>query len=408
VELDVGTFDGKLVVLGVSGGIAAYRTCELARLLVKDGALVQVILTDYAAQFVGPLTFQALTGRPAEVGQGGRLAAAGMLHIDLAREAKLIVVAPVTANTLAKIANGLADNLLTTTVLASTCPVLLAPAMNVRMWENSITRDNVARLRRNERFHWAGPQHGLLACNEEGVGKMEEPLVIWEMARALVADQDLRGKRFLITAGPTREALDPVRFVSNRSSGKMGYALATEARRRGATVTLISGPTALPCPWGVTLQPVLSAAEMAAAVKSKLAECEVLMMVAAVSDFRPRKTDTKKIKKEKGLSHITWEDTEDILASLGKSGNAVFKVGFAAETENPVELARSKLKRKKLDLMVANDVTAPGSGFEVDTNKVYLVEKDRDQELPLLSKEAVANRILDRVVELISKKSKKR
>ncbi len=403
----MGSFEGKLVVLGVSGGISAYRTCELARLLVKDGAVVQAILTDYAAQFVGPITFQALTGRPAEVGQGGRLAAAGMHHIDLGRDARLIVIAPTTANTLAKIANGLADNLLTTTVLASTCPVLLAPAMNVRMWENSITQENVARLKHNKRFYWAGPQTGLLACNEQGVGKMEEPLVIWEMARSLLAKQDLSGKRFLITAGPTREALDPVRFVSNRSSGKMGYALAAEARRRGAAVTLISGPTALPYPWGVTLQPVMSAAEMAKAVKAKLADCDVLMMVAAVADFRPQKIAQKKIKKEKGLSPITWEATEDILASLANTGKGILKVGFAAETENPIDLARSKLIQKKLNLVVANDVTAPGSGFEVDTNKVYLVEKDRDEKLPLLPKEAVANRILDRVLELIPKKSKK-
>ncbi len=404
----MGTFDGKLVVLGVSGGISAYRTCELARLLVKDGAVVQAILTDYAAQFVGPITFQALTGRPAEVGQGGRLAAAGMHHIDLGRDAQLIVIAPTTANTLAKIANGLADNLLTTTVLASTCPVLLAPAMNVRMWENSITQENVTRLKQNKRFYWAGPQPGLLACNEQGVGKMEEPLVIWEIARSLVAKHDLSGKRFLITAGPTREALDPVRFVSNRSSGKMGYALASEARRRGAAVTLISGPTALPYPWGVTVQPVMSAAEMAKAVKAKLADCEVLMMVAAVADFRPQKIAQKKIKKEKGLSYITWEATEDILASLANTRRGIFKVGFAAETENPIDLARSKLIQKKLNLVVANDVTAPGSGFEVDTNKVYLVEEDRDEELPLLAKEVVANRILDRIAELISTKSKKR
>jgi phosphopantothenoylcysteine decarboxylase/phosphopantothenate--cysteine ligase len=404
----VGSLDGKLVVLGVSGGISAYRSCELARLLVKDGAAVQAIMTDYATKFVGPLTFQALTGRPAEVGQGGRLAAAGMDHIDLGRTADLIIIAPTTANTLAKIANGLADNLLTTMVLASTCPILLAPAMNVRMWENTITQDNVARLRQNKRFYWAGPQRGLLACNEEGVGKMEEPLVVWEIARSLVAGHDLSGKRFLITAGPTREALDPVRFISNRSSGKMGYALASEARRRGAAVTLISGPTTLPCPWGVTRQPVMSAAEMARAVKAKLSDCDVLMMVAAVADFRPQKVDQKKIKKEKGFSHVTWEPTEDILASLANTGKRIFKVGFAAETEHPIEQARSKLIKKKLHMVVANDVTAPGSGFEVDTNKVYLVEKDSAQELPLLAKEAVANRILDRIVEIIAKKSKKR
>jgi phosphopantothenoylcysteine decarboxylase/phosphopantothenate--cysteine ligase len=402
----MGSFDGKLIILGVSGGISAYRACELARLLVKDGAMVQTILTDYAAQFIGPLTFQALTGRPAEVGMGGRLAAAGMDHIDLGKTANLIVIAPTTANTLAKIANGLADNLLTTTVLASTCPVLLAPAMNVRMWENSITQDNVARLKLNRRFFWSGPQHGLLACNEEGVGKMEEPTVLWEIARSLLSNQDLIGKRFLVTAGPTREALDPVRFISNRSSGKMGYALASEARRRGAIVTLISGPTALARPWGVELLPVISAAEMAGAVKGKIAKCDVLVMVAAVADFRPKQEKKKKIKKENGVIQIDWERTEDILASLAKTHQRIIKVGFAAETENPVDSARSKLIKKKLDLVVANDVTESGSGFEVDTNKVYLVDKDSVKELPLLPKEATATCILDRVTRLLVEKLK--
>jgi len=393
--------DGKFIVLGVTGGIAAYRTCELARMLVKEGAVVQAILTEAAAEMVGPVTFQALTGWPAEVGRGGNLAASGMAHIDLSRQADLIVIAPATANTLAKISRGLADNLLTTTVLASTCPVILAPAMNTRMWNNELTRENVERLQRIERMILVGPGTGSLACGDEGPGRMEEPAVIFEAVRTVLSKKDLSNQRVLVTAGPTREPLDPVRYLSNRSSGKMGYALAAAAVRRGAKVTLISGPTGIEPPWGAKVVFVETAAEMAREVSQHMAKCDVLLMAAAVADFAPKKSEKKKVKKTKAGPSIALEKTIDILDQAGKKRGKCLLVGFAAETGNPVPEAKRKLKAKKLDLVVANDVSLPDAGFDVDTNRVHLVDKKGAKKLPLLSKEEVAERILDRVVKSI-------
>jgi phosphopantothenoylcysteine decarboxylase/phosphopantothenate--cysteine ligase len=402
----MGLLDRKFIVLGVTGGIAAYRTCELARLLTKDGAEVQAVLTEAAAGMVGPLTFQALTGRPAEVGRGGNLAASGMAHIDLARRADLIVIAPATANTLAKISWGMADNLLTTTVLSSTCPVILAPAMNTRMWDNPLTRENVERLQKHGRMILVGPTVGSLACGDEGAGRMEEPGVIFEAVRTVLSKKDLKGRRVLVTAGPTREPLDPVRYLSNRSSGKMGYAVAAAAVRRGAKVTLISGPTALEAPWGAQVVFVETAAEMARAVSKHLAKCDVLLMAAAVADFEPGKVAKKKVKKgQTGLS-ISLKPTIDILSQAGKKKGRCLLVGFAAETGDPVPEARRKLKAKKLDLVVANDVSLPDAGFDVDTNRVHLVEAKGAEELPLLSKEEVAERILDRAAGMLKRKRK--
>jgi phosphopantothenoylcysteine decarboxylase/phosphopantothenate--cysteine ligase len=395
----MGLLDGKFIVLGVTGGIAAYRTCELARLLSKDGAEVQAVLTEAAAEMVGPVTFQALTGRPAEVGRGGSLAGAGMAHIDLSERADLIVIAPATANTLAKVSWGMADNLLTTTVLASTCPVILAPAMNTRMWDNPLTGENVKRLQRLDRMILVGPAAGSLACGGEGPGRMEEPAVIFEAVRAALSVKDLQGKLVLVTAGPTREPLDPVRYLSNRSSGKMGYALAAAAVRRGARVTLISGPTGIKVPWGAELVEVETAAGMARAVSKHLPRCDVLLMAAAVADFQPKKAARKKIKKGKAGPSIALKPTSDILAQAGKKKRKTLLVGFAAETGNPVPEARRKLKAKGLDLVVANDVSSPDAGFDVDTNRVHLVDRKGAEELPLLSKEEVAERILDRVVK---------
>lgn len=397
----MGLLDEKFIVLGVTGGIAAYRTCELARMLVKDGAEVQAVLTEAAAEMVGPVTFQALTGRPAEVGRGGNLAAAGMAHIDLGRRADLIAIAPATANTLAKISWGMADNLLSTTVLSSTCPVILAPAMNTRMWNNPLTRENVERLQRLERMILVGPGTGSLACGEEGPGRMEEPAVIFEAVRTVLSEKDLRGKRVLVTAGPTREPLDPVRYLSNRSSGKMGYALAAAAVRRGAKVTLISGPTGLEAPWGSKLVEVETAAEMGRAVVKHLAKCDLLLMAAAVADFAPQKTAGKKVKKGKADPKISLKPTTDILSQVGKKKQKCLLIGFAAETGNPLAEARRKLKAKKLDLVVANDVSLPDAGFDVDTNRVHLVDSKGAKKLPLLSKEEVAERILDRVEKML-------
>ncbi len=399
----MGLLDGKLVVVGVSGGIAAYRSCELVRLLVKDGARVQVVLTEYAARLVGPLTFQALSGRPVEVGQGGALGEAGMDHIDLGREAAALVIAPATANTLAKLACGLADNLLTTTVLASRAPVVLAPAMNTRMWENPLTRANLARLLALPRFRAVGPGEGALACGEEGAGRMAEPADILEAVRAAVSPQDLAGRRVLVSAGPTREPLDPVRYLSNRSSGRMGHALARVAARRGAEVVLVCGPTALPPPPGVRLVPVLTAADMARAVRAEAGRADALLMAAAVADFTPRRPAAGKLKKARGAPALELVPTEDILASLAaRRGRPRVRVGFAAETGDPLPAAREKLRRKRLDLVVANDVSQPDAGFDVDTNRVQLVDAARAEALPLASKEEVAARVLDRVAALLA------
>ncbi len=400
----MGALDDKFVVLGVSGGIAAYRSCELARSLVKAGATVQVVLTEYGARFVGPLTFQALTGRPAEVGHGGTLAQAGMDHIDLGRQADALVIAPATANTLAKVACGLADNLLTTTVLASTCPLVLAPAMNTRMWENPVTRENLKRLRRQARVVLVGPDAGELACGDQGAGRMAQPdEILWAIGRA-VSPQDLAGRRLLVTAGPTREAFDPVRFLSNRSSGKMGYALAQAAARRGASVVLVSGPTGLPAPFGVERELVTSAAEMAKAVARRAAKAEAVVMAAAVADFKPRRARSQKLKKADGGLPAEFSRTPDILANLAKKKGRRVLVGFAAETGDPVAEAQRKRKAKKLDLVVANDVSQPDAGFEVDTNRIVLVDAEGSKTLDLMTKAEAADRILDRVASLLPKK----
>ncbi len=398
----------RTVVLGVSGGIAAYRACELCRLLVKEGARVVVVMTESAARLVGPATFQALSGRPVEVGWGGTSSAAGMEHIDLGRDADAIVVAPATANTLAKIRLGLADNLLTSTVLASRCPLLLAPAMNTRMWENPATRENLAWLSAQPRVRLVGPDQGPLACGEEGAGRMAEPAAILEAVRAALRPADLAGVRLLVSAGPTREAIDPVRYLSNRSSGKMGYALAAAAARRGAKVVLVSGPTALPVPPGVEHVPVSCAAEMAREVKKRAGRCDALLMAAAVADFTVARPARAKLKKDRvqGPLRLTLVPTEDILASLGRArrGQRPLLVGFAAETGDPRPAARSKLEKKRLDLVVANDVSEAGAGFEVDTNHLYLVEPGGTTEIPPASKEACAERILDRLAERLTGK----
>ncbi len=397
---------GKLVVLGVSGGIAVYKSCELVRLLSKAGATVQVIMTEVAAQMVGPLTFQALTGRPVEVGHGGRLASAGMDHIDLGRDADCIVVAPCTANTMAKITHGIADNLLTSTVLASTCPVVVAPAMNTRMWQNSMTRKNADVLRADDRFVLVGPDEGDLACGEQGPGRMSQPEEILTEVQRIVSPWDLKDKKVLVTAGPTREAIDPVRFLSNRSSGKMGFSIAHAAYCMGARVVLVSGPTCLNPPFGVEVIRVESAAEMAKAVEAQAGSAHVIIMAAAVADFRPSKKSTVKLKKGKDGLPTSWTRTKDILASLGRRYKGKKKrpllVGFAAETGDPVPSAKKKLKAKGLDLVVANDVSQADAGFSVDTNRVHLVEKQLITSLDLMSKADVAQSVMQKVVLLLN------
>lgn len=389
---------GRRIVLGVTGGIAAYRAAELVRLYVKAGAEVQVVMTDAARQFVTPLTFQTLSGNPVHYELFNLIQERDIGHIALADRAELLVVAPATANLVGKVAAGLADDLLTTTILATRAPVLLAPAMNSNMWGNPIYQQNQARLAAAG-FHFVDPVVGLLACGWEGQGKMAEPATIFETSVRLLSPQDLAGETLLITAGPTREELDPVRFLSNYSSGKMGYAIARAARRRGARVLLVSGPTALEPPAGVEYCAVTSAEQMRQAVLERVAESSVIIKAAAVADYRPTGRVGQKIKKHDGpLPTLELEQTPDILAELGGIKAQRLLVGFAAETERLLEHARRKLEAKNLDLIVANDVSAADAGFEVDTNRVTLMYRSgRVEEWSLLDKLALAHRLLDRI-----------
>ena len=396
-------FDGRRVVLGVTGGIAAYKAIGLARELTLAGAQVDVVLSAGALEFVRPLSFEALTGRPAHTSlypQGDPL-----LHIRLARDAHAVVVAPATANFLARAAAGMADDLLAATLLATEAPVVLCPAMNDRMYAHPATRANLVRL---EEFGYAlaGPAVGPLAWGEgEGPGRMLEPEeILAHVGRALEGATPLGGRRVVVTAGGTREPIDPVRYVGNRSSGRMGYEIAAAAWRRGAEVVLVSGPSSLPVPVGVEVRRVETAEQMLDAVRQALPEADVLVMAAAVADFRPADAAEEKIKKESGgVPQIVLESTADVLKAtraLRRPGAVV--VGFALETADAVENGRRKLEAKGLDLLVVNDAREPGAGFEVETNRVVLLQPGRDDEaLPLMSKAAVADAILDRVESLL-------
>jgi len=396
---------GKKIVLGVSGGIAAYKSVELLRLLVKSGAEVHVVMTRAATEFVAPLTFQTLSGNPVHTELFNLISEQEIGHISLADRADLFIIAPATANVIGKIAGGIADDLLTTTVMATKAPVLLAPAMNVNMYDNPLYRENEDKLRRHG-YLFVEPVTGFLACGWEGKGKMQEPALILEEAIAALTPGDLAGKTVLVTAGPTREELDPVRFISNHSSGKMGYALAREARRRGARVVLVSGPTALQPPCGVEFVTVESAAEMRAAVLSSFADCDVIIKAAAVADYRPKERAGDKLKKRGAEMVIELVKNPDILRELGERKRAgQLLVGFAAETADLEANATLKLTEKNLDLIVANDVSASGAGFNVDTNIVRLLFRDGSKEdLPLLPKDQVAAVILDRISALLERR----
>jgi phosphopantothenoylcysteine decarboxylase/phosphopantothenate--cysteine ligase len=394
-----GRIESKRVVVGLSGGIACYKVPEVVRLLRAAGARVRVVMTRSAAEFITPLTLQTLAGEPVATELFDLTQESEIGHINLADDADAIVVAPATANLIGKAAAGIGDDLLTTVLLATRAPVLLAPAMNVHMWENAIVQENLARLGRHG-WHVIEPGVGALACGYEGAGRLAEPpLIVAEVERVLSA-QDLRGERVLVTAGPNREAIDPVRFISNRSTGRMGYALASAAWRRGAEVVLVSGPTALPDPHGVRCVRVQTAAEMHDAVLREFPASTVLLMAAAVADYRPATTRRQKLKKTDGPMQLELTRTIDILGALrGRAGRRVV-VGFAAETEAVEDNAARKLRDKGLSLMVANDVTAPNAGFAVDTNAVTLIDASGRTDVPLASKDTVAETILDRVVEL--------
>ena len=392
---------GKNVIIGVTGGIAAYKVAELARMLVKSGAGVKVIMTSAAQQFVTPLTFRTITGNPVATSMWSD-PASPLPHISLSEEADLILVAPATANIIAKYAQGVADDLLSTTLLAAKGTVVVAPAMNTRMYLHPSTQKNLDAL--GERgVVVIDPGEGELACGDEGIGRMAEPSEIMEvLERELKHASDFAGKRVVVTAGATREHIDPVRFISNPSTGRMGFAIADRAYRRGAEVVLVSGPTDLPCPAGAKLVTVVSAAEMKQAVMDNLPGTDTLIMTAAVADFRPAARMPKKIKKRDGVPEIELERTEDIIGEVQKVRGKCLVVGFAAETDDVVENARKKLAEKGMDLIVANKVGKPDSGFAADTNMAALIGiGDEDVELAMMSKSELAELVLDRVAEML-------
>lgn len=395
----------KTVIIGVTGGIACYKAVELVRLLVKDSLAVQVIMTRAAMEFVTPLTFQTLSGKPVATETFNLTQESEIGHINLADSADLFVIAPATANVIGKIAAGIADDLLTTVLMATQAPVLIAPAMNIHMYENPILQENIRKLRRIG-YHFMEPAEGYLACGYEGKGRLPEPEKILEEIRSLLRKKDLLGERFLITAGPSREPLDPVRYISNRSSGKMGYALARAAVRRGAGVVLVSGPSAIEPPSAVRLIPVNTAAEMRRAVLEQFPECTAVIMAAAVADYRPVDASSKKLKRGKALLDIRLEPNPDILRELGRRKNGKLLVGFAAETEELIANATRKLHEKNLDLIVANDVTQAGGGFDGDTNIATIVDRSgASDSLSLMTKDELANRIYDHLLALKDKHS---
>ena len=390
---------GKQIILGVSGGIAVYKSVELLRLLQKQGARIRVIMTENAKWFVGATTFEALTGHPV-CSDLFREKAGAIGHIELAQEADAVVIAPATANILAKMAHGIADDALSTFLLAVTAPVIVCPAMNTHMYENRVTQRNLDILGKDGRFI-VDPASGELACGTTGAGRLPEADEILDRVCHFLTPKDLDGKHVLVTAGPTLEYIDPVRFVSNPSTGKMGYAIARAAEYRGASVTLVSGPTHLAAPVGVERVQVESAREMAQAVFERVDAAHIIIKSAAVSDYRPEDAALHKIKKDADTMALTFKKNTDILLELGRRKKDRILVGFAAETQDLAENALSKLNRKNLDMIVANLVNEPGTGFGVDTNRVTFFFRDGSrEELPQMDKLQVAHRLLDRVLNL--------
>lgn len=410
------------VALGVTGCIAAYKAVEVLRGLQKRGVQVQVLMTRHATEFVGPLTFQSISGLPVITEMFTASSDPEIKHIQVAQTIDLLLVAPATANALSKFANGIADDFLSTVYISTTAAVLVAPAMNVEMWAHAATQENVRRLRERG-VHFVDPGEGYLACRTVGAGRLAEPSEIVERALEILArisadaqktgattqaarkqnpcEMALAGERVLITAGPTYEAIDPVRGITNRSSGKMGYALAESAIASGAQVTLVSGPVSLPSPGGARTIRVKSAAEMYNAVMGNLESATLLIMSAAVADYRPARTSSQKIKKSDGNGLVLeLEQTEDILAAVGRAKTSQVVVGFAAETDNVIANARKKLLEKGADLIVANDVSGSDSGFDVDTNRVTLVSASDIVEMPLLTKREAADRILQAAMQV--------
>lgn len=391
---------GKTVVLGVTGGIAAYKIANLASMLVKQHANVRVIMTQNATNFITPTTFETLTGKKCLVDTFDRNFEFQVEHVSLAKQADIFMIAPATANVIAKVAHGLADDMLTTTFLACRSPKYIVPAMNTQMYENPITKDNL-NICRKYGMHVIEPASGYLACGDTGAGKMPEPETLFEyILQELACKKDLAGKKVLVTAGPTREAIDPVRYITNHSTGKMGYAIARAAARRGAEVTLVSGPVDLKAPLGVRLVPVISAKDMFDAVTSVSAEQDAIIKAAAVADYRPAVVGAEKTKKSDGNMNIELERTDDILAWLGahrREGQVL--CGFSMETQNMLENSRAKLAKKNVDMIVANSLRTAGAGFGTDTNLVTVITKDGAEELELMSKDQVAHELLNRIFD---------
>ena len=404
-QTTTGALRGARVLLGVSGGVAAYKAVEVARLLGKAGAEVQVVMTEAATRFVGPVTFASITHRPVHLDlfeQPERI-----LHVRLAREADLVLVAPTTANLIAKMATGIADDLLTNILLTARCPVVIAPAMHTEMWEHAATRANIRSLA-DRGIGIVDPAVGDLAGGDEGIGRLAEPADIVTAASGVLAHgRDLAGVRFIVTAGGTQEPLDPIRFIGNRSSGKMGFAVAAEAARRGASVTLVTGPTWLEDPAGVDVVRIRTAAEMRDAVIDRFDGANVVVKAAAVGDFRPSDPSPEKIKKHAAAPTIELAPTTDILRELGSRKAEQILVGFSAETQDHLAGARKKLADKNLDLIIVNHVGGPDAGFEADTNRGVILGADgSEDELPLQLKSSVARVICDRVVTILQTRTK--
>ena len=389
---------GKTVILGVTGSIAAYKIANLTSMLVKQHADVYVLMTQNATNFIHPITFETLTNHKTLVDTFDRNFNYNIEHVSLAKKADLVLVAPASANVIGKIANGIADDMLTTTVMACKCKKLIAPAMNTQMYENPIVQDNLKKL---EHYGMTviEPEVGLLACKDVGAGKLpSEQTLMDHILQELRFEKDLTGKRVVVTAGPTRESIDPVRFISNHSTGKMGYAIANVAKQRGADVTLITGPVSLTPPPFVNVVNVVSAADMFEAVKEVSAEADIVIKAAAVADYTPAVVADEKIKKQEGESSIPLTRTTDILKWLGENRKeGQFLCGFSMETENLIENSKAKLTKKNIDMIVANSLRVEGAGFGVDTNVVTIITKDHEEELPQMSKDAVAGKILDAI-----------
>ena len=395
---------GKTVLLGVTGSIAAYKIAYLASALVKQGARVHVLMTKNAVNFINPITFETLTGNKCLVDTFDRNFEFSVEHVSLAKAADVCMIAPASANVIGKLAHGIADDMLTTTVMACTCRKIIAPTMNTRMYENPILQDNL-KILEHYGMEVIRPATGYLACGDTGAGKMPEPDILLEyILREAAYEKDLKGKKILVTAGPTQEAMDPVRFITNHSSGKMGYAIARAAAFRGAQVTLVTGPVHLAPPLFAETVPVVSARDMFEAVAARSGEQDIIIKAAAVADYTPVETASEKVKKKDGDLSIPLKRTQDILAWLGENRReGQFLCGFSMETEHLLENSRAKLEKKHVDMIAANNLKTEGAGFGTDTNRITLITRDGDTELPLMTKEEAAHRILTEIAGRIAK-----